>query len=165
MAREQLLLSPYCQCSMFGYFLFHWFQDDWRLWNISNYSYFAILGLGNAFPNLRLAYRDDSTLKIFLSGRDPIYVSCPKLVMNSSALLIAKNTYIANAELSNVEDAETITAIQQNGFYIPVRQHGDEWYVCLQRGLTTIDFISVYVFLLPCLLLLPWCRNCFDQES
>lgn len=102
------------------------------------HSYDSLLGLGNTFPSLRLAYNDDSTLKIFLSGRDPICVSCPKLIMNTNALLLAKNLYMANAELTFDEDAETIDSIEKNGFYIPVRQHGDQWYVCLQRGLTTI---------------------------
>ena len=64
--------------------------------------------------------------------------------MNTSALLLARNLYMANAELSIVDDAELIDNIQKNGFYIPVRQQGPEWYVCLQRGLTTIGCISVF---------------------
>lgn len=87
--------------------------------------------------NLRLAYDDQVKLKIFLgNGLPPISINVPRLVMNSNALRTAKLALIDTLGPIQEIDMKHVGEIEQNGFFLPVRQVGEKWYMVLNRAPT-----------------------------
>ena len=100
---------------------------------------FNFLYLARLCYAFRLVFDASSTSKIFLSdGREPLQIQCPRLLMNTEALMLAKAHHIFNNNLSRVDDKDAIQSMNDNGFYIPVRKYDDEWYVSLNRGFTSL---------------------------